>query len=397
MILASVGCADQRDSAPFSVRDSAGIEIVENRGAANLLPQAGVSDSTGRALDLGELLYVRHLLPIGDSALLVGGGGQGGLNWVDLGTGAVRLLGRVGPGPGEYAGAAASYRCGQDTIVVQTYPSRLSWLDGAGTFVRQRERPAFRYTTLAVAADCSAALTLSSVRVPSSGPIPEGEIRLTWHDLATDSATVLTSLPMPKPVLVQVGGRELPVRAPYISVPLFAGRGDLAMVGMGERPEVRVYDRVRGLVRIIRWDTPPVPVTAQDAEQYDAILAYRGATYGQEEVMDFPQASAFDLPATKPYYSRLLVADDGRLWVQRYPDVYAQFEQQDGARFGREPAQWWVFEPTGQLLGLFATPRGVYPHAIGGTHLFGIRTDAEDLERVTVLPLTPALRGGHAP
>jgi len=173
---------------------------------------------------------------------------------------------------------------------------------------------------------------------------------------------------------------------------MFAGWGDLALVGMGERPEVRVHDRVRGLVRIIRWDVPPVPVTARDVEQYDAILAYRGATYGEEEVMDFPPASAFDLPATKPYYSRLLVADDGRLWVQRYPDVWAQFEQQDGARFGREPAQWWVFEPTGQLIGLFATPRDVYPHAIGGSHLFGIRTDSLDLEQVTLLPLADPLR-----
>ena len=286
--VAGCGTAPTDDGLAWTSRDSAGIEIVENHGAANLVAKPGVADSTGRALDLGELLYVRHLFPLSDSALIIGGGGQGGLNWVDLQTGAVRLLGGVGQGPGEYSGAAATYRCNGDTLLVQTYPSRLSWLDPSGEFVRLRERPAFRYSTLAVASDCSAALTLSSARVPSSGPLPDGEIRLTWHDLATDSAKVIASLPIPRPELVQAGGRELPLSPPYASLPLFTGRGDLALIGVGERPEVQVYDRTRGLVRIIRWDAAAVAVTAQDAEQYDAILAYRGATYGEDEVSGLP-------------------------------------------------------------------------------------------------------------
>jgi hypothetical protein len=201
---------------------------------------------------------------------------------------------------------------------------------------------------------------------------------------------------VPKRELIQVGGRELPLSPPYSSLQLFAGRGDLALIGVGERPEVRIFDRNRGLVRIIRWDAVAAAVTAQDAEQYDAILAYRGATYGQDEVVDFPPASAFDLPATKPYYSRLLVADNGRLWVQRYPDVWERFEQADGARFGKEPAQWWVFEPSGQLLGLFTTPRSVHLHAIGAGQVFGIRTDSLDLEHVVLLPLSAEANGASA-
>jgi len=121
-----------REAASFAVRDSAGIAIAESRGIEPGAATPALSDTVGRALDLGELLYVQRMLPIGETALLLGGGSAGALQRIDLSSGQVEVLGRSGQGPGEYGGVAALYHCGADTLIVQSYPSRVSWLDSSG-------------------------------------------------------------------------------------------------------------------------------------------------------------------------------------------------------------------------------------------------------------------------
>jgi hypothetical protein len=90
----------------------------------------------------------------------------------------------------------------------------------------------------------------------------------------------------------------------------------------------------------------------------------------------WPDAFAPELlPALRPAFSALMVDALGQLWV-------AEFEPEPVPVSG-----WHVFSPEGELLGRVATPLGLEVHEIGADYLLGVELDELEVSFVRRYPL----------
>ncbi len=81
-------------------------------------------------------------------------------------------------------------------------------------------------------------------------------------------------------------------------------------------------------------------------------------------------------PATKPPYSKMVVDDLDRVWLQRYGG-------DDG--FGPTPStEWWVFGSDGEWLAEAEMPVGLEVVDIQGNRVFGRTVDEFDVPSFSV-------------
>lgn len=143
--------------------------------------------------------------------------------------------------------------------------------------------------------------------------------------------------------------------------------------GSTEHSWWRIWDASGALVRIIRLELPERPVTAEDWERArearipaDADAARRSAVRDAYDAIPAPEAW--------PVFSDLEVDDQGYLWVQRFAPPW----EEDA------PGAWWVFDPSGALLGEVALPAGFQVDAIRGDRVVGRWEDELGVARARV-------------
>lgn len=102
---------------------------------------------------------------------------------------------------------------------------------------------------------------------------------------------------------------------------------------------------------------------------------------------DFPS-----LPTERPYYSALLVDDDGHLWVRDRPWSVTVGHLLDILGSADGPIIWWVFDSEGRWLGGLAIPAGVDPHVVADGRLIAVETDAFGVETVAAGRRPPGRR-----
>jgi hypothetical protein len=139
---------------------------------------------------------------------------------------------------------------------------------------------------------------------------------------------------------------------------LSATSADHVYAGWTGRYQISVYDNHGTLVRIVRTSLSGGLVT--DAMKDAAGRVYREGGLAQQKVF------ADSLPA----FSKLLVTRDNRLWVRRYDAP------------GSHERTWHVFDPSGNLEGILATPPQLRVTQFGGDYLVGVWTDELDVESV---------------
>ncbi len=145
--------------------------------------------------------------------------------------------------------------------------------------------------------------------------------------------------------------------------------------GTGDTYEVRTRDQTGRLVRILRIDVDPIPVTDELFEAYaDEQLAEAG---GDTLWLDRMKTALETMP--RPEWARVFdaleVADDGRLWVRRT----------------RMPAdsldRWDVFDREGVFVTRALLPSNLRVRQIGPDFVLALRRDELDLEQVVVYRL----------
>jgi hypothetical protein len=139
-------------------------------------------------------------------------------------------------------------------------------------------------------------------------------------------------------------------------------------VGTNARYEISEHDTLGRLIRSIRLERQPDPVTTDAIAQAESARmanvrndALRASTRALLDQMQYP--------STMPYYSGMLVDSEGHLWVGRYA-------------YGPGPRVWDVFDPQGQWLGDVRMPDRFTPRAIGESEVLGIARDELDVQRV---------------
>lgn len=373
--------------AEVAVRDSAGVEIVDNEAAP---PSLGIVVEVSRRQVLSpgrNLDRIRGIRIQGDGTIVMANAGMQDLIFIKPTTGEVSVSGRGGQGPGEFETITGLGLCRGDSVVVLEETRGLMHLfDRHGTYVTRAYamlkggRP---WGIPGVGGDCRSLAVLEQDRsADREGPIHALPLTVSWYDVQAEDQDDVATLPgLESFLLPELGGY---VKMPFGNMPSFAVADDRMYVGAGTVASVESYDRQGRLVRSLRWQAEREPLSEGDRARYHSTRDMLIERYGPNYRRGFRRMEEYPV-RLKPLYARMMVDGDDRLWVQQYPGNWAEWV---GLSPGREAEAWWIFAPSGQLLGVGTTPPGLVVHDVRNGMLVGVARDADDVEEVHLYPLT---------
>lgn len=410
LLLVAGACADAQPDAArsdaFTVRDSAGVQIVEN---------AVPAWSDGAEWALGpEPLFALEAYDGGDrhrlldpasidvdrrGRIVIADGNQAGWHGVLVYDSLGEYLfqaGREGEGPGEFGQLwwAEVYR-GDSLLAFDMARDRLSVFTPEGDFARSVTTPqlitppppegSFGYT----AGSDAAYLDGSFLAYPRGALDPEDSAGPAWYRhllLRVDPEGVaydtLGSFEISQQYWTGSAQEQLFFGASSVR----ALSEDRLYFGRGDRFEYAEYDASGRLARMVRRAHEAEPVTsALRGEMVEWVMdRVRSSPELNEEML--PRIRA-QMEATRtadvlPPYSAMLYDRLGYVWIEQFRWVVPN------ERYPvRGPAEWSVFDLTGRWLGNVVTPPGFILQAVSEDRAYGFVIDEFDVKRVLVYPL----------
>lgn len=376
-------CAGDRDAARFAtVRDSAGVRIVENeRPAWNAGEGWRVEEPP--EVDIGvadgapeyQLYRAASAARLSDGRIVVANGGTNELRFYDASGRHLRSVGREGEGPGEFRDLQRVWKLRGDSLLAYDFfPARLSVFSPTGEFVRSLR---------VIAPDGRQVLV--------RGPLEDGSLVAQgapiWSAAGSTTGIVRDSVPYyrygPGGVLeatlgtfpstevyrVVTGDDWRLTSLPFPRRPVSVVAGDRFHFGPADDYEIQTYTAAGALERVVRVASTRRPVEPEDIEQFRRDQLERAEREGSRPSME-RMLARMPLPETMPPYEALAVDAEGHLWVADY------------RASPEEPGTWNVFSPDGQLLGSVPMPRGLRVLQIGPDFVLGQWLDELDTEHI---------------
>ena len=323
------------------------------------------------------LFRVGHVVRMADRRIVVGNGGTSQIFLFDSLGSFVGAEGGPGDGPGEFQRLEGLFRCQNDDLVVRERP-RLSVLDPDAKFLRTvrtvgtlAETPRFE----AISSDCSAALFIGNVpRPPFTPGVTERSRTLYWSPLEGGSRDTVATVVALRLYVWEENGEVEAVEIPFQAQPTWThSPQDEIFLGLAQGFEVRVLGRDGGLLEVIRWAYELEPVTSDELSSF----AEEVRLFLQEHPSEgrfWPPLEDLPIADYKPAYSRLLVDDQGLLWVQQFGRW---------SLYGPGPSdQWWVFDTSGRWLGAVVMPPDLTVLAVEKDFVIGVFLDALDVQNI---------------
>lgn len=379
-------CADDPGPAPSTVRDSAGVAILEYPTGAE--PRAWTL-SPDPALSLGgltddparELYQAMRAVRLDHGRVAVANQGTEELRIYGPDGGLLRSLGRKGGGPGEYREMGGVARFPGDTLAVWDWTAkRVTIYDPAGELARVipvTGVEGFIPRILGPLGDRALALTggFDAMAIfASGGGVRQDSVTVLVLDL--DSGAVTDSLG-PYPGAEQFA--EV-TETSFWTRPLTFGRNThlavdagAIVVGDDRTGEIRWYDARGRLTRILRLGPTPHRVTDQALARYEAD-ALDGVQDDQkpearQRLAATPVADRF------PTFDQLFADREGRTWIRRFDPEFAATRT------------WVIIDSRGHPAGTLAVPEGFRPvDAARDFAMFRTRDDL-DVERILLFDL----------
>lgn len=369
------GSSDGSRSEGFSVRDSAGIAVVANRGAGWAAGQAWALEPE-RAVGArgGEAAFGRI------SSVDLGRGGElyvldrqsGEVTVWDTAGRRLRSLGGLGDGPGEFRTPNLVRALEDGRVAVgEAYPARLHRFAAGGNLGGSvRVRPGKGGPPiLAVMADWRVTRSgLARVRLSYMSPSHEEGTPVLVGALDPDGAVADTLLTWTSAITL--------ARLPTIFGAEWSW--DLAEDGAlvaspGDRYELRRHDPEGGLRRLVRRRVEAISTTEEMAERAVESFLERFAD------TDVPAATLASLRdrlevalALPPVRGIHVAEPGGELWVEvPTPERTGQLE---------EPGAYDVFTGSGHFLGRVEAPEGFRLEGVRGDRAYGVWTDELGVE-----------------
>ena len=384
----TAACGGDAAAAGPTVRDSAGIRIVQNEAPAWRQGE-GWRISAEPVLDVGvaegdaklQFARVAHALRLSDGTLLVADGQANEIRAFDAQGRYLRTMGRAGEGPGEFRGLEALHLLPGDTVAAYDYMGgRLSFFAPAGALVRsvtlQPVDGKMPPRPIAVFADGRLLVTPLYNPVFNESPRPTRDtITLALYTPAGTQAASLGRVPGEESVTVMGGEGQNRMmvrdRPPFGLATSIAVHGTRLLVGDPARYEL-VERRPDGAVaRLIRRAGEREPVTQADRDAWMEVRR-EGMQDARFRQMQERLLKSATFPERKPYFRDLRLDAAGNAWVQRYPEARAK------------EAPWDVFDPEGRLLGTVTVPTDLRVTQIGTDFIVGVWTDELDVPHVRV-------------
>jgi hypothetical protein len=269
-LLAQCGGDNPSARAP-SVRDSAGVHIVENEpmaiatGAWRLdtipLVDIGAGEDTTQ-----NLSRVAGAIRLENGDVVVADNGSHSLRWYGNDGRFIRMAGGQGKGPGEFLGIGWMRRGPGDSIVAYDQSQgRLSIFDTKGAHSGDRLLTSSGRSPPPAVAPLDDGSFLA-VTYPQTSRDVTGEASFTpilvryMPDGAMDTIAVTSGIDG-RSYIVRSGGFGLNLGTPFDPTPRYAGRGMQIVAGNGETFLIQVYEPGRGLVASHRLQHDAAPVT----------------------------------------------------------------------------------------------------------------------------------------
>lgn len=369
-----------------TVRDSAGIEIVENHAAEHPAGRfwtidhepeivlGGEENPDGEANDSSQLIWsVAGVARLEDGRVAILSS-QGNRFLLFEPSGRLsRTIGRAGEGPGEFTRPEHLQYLPPDTLVVWDYfLSSIIRFDTAGRLIGERSID-FATMMERVPGVTGEGMELplpdgsfvAYIRAPERDiePVPGGITRLFGADFMRVGHDYAAS-PLASWAGMELWVPKTPMPSPFDYVPTIGpdlhiaagGHPPSIYVSDGTNREIRQFSLDGTLIRLIRRTTDPVPVTAEARAAWEA-GTYRIAEAAGEQ----PPPGLFDgmpVPEFFPSVSGMVVDSEGLLWVWEWT------ESQTGI-----PNQWSVYTSDGRWLGVVADPLNPAPVGlVAGCH-----------------------------
>ena len=358
-----------------SVTDSAGVRIVTSPvgdvGYARMAEDAALS--IGLAEGPEEFLFERivSVARDEDANLVVADAGWFQIRVFDAAGDHVRTMGGQGEGPGDFAALGGAWpRAGGGVIAVDSFLQRVSKYGPTGELERVAKlRDAGSPLTFRSWGLAGPESLLGSVTHPSSPGLARGEtarspVNLVRHGLDGAIIDTVSRFPGEAGGVAAADGAVFHMMSlPFSAAPAAAGSADAVATTGGETYEILLFDLGGSLRRIARLAVPP---PGRTGEHLMAVVPddRMRALYEQ-----------LPLPAALPGYVKLVFADTGELWAQRYLAP------------GTPLSRWDVFHPDGQYLGRVEIPASFRLHAVSDGQLLGVQKDELEVERVQVRDL----------
>jgi hypothetical protein len=375
-------CAGDGTAGRFaSVRDSAGISIVESTAPAWREPRWTVEQAA--AVDIGaaddpdqELFRVRGAVRLSDGRIVIADGGSTRLRFYDAAGVHLVDAGRRGSGPGEFRYIGELVRLAGDSVLVLNGLERLHIYDADGALAREHAldvrgtiEPPFFTEYARPLADGTLLVHLiepSRDRPPGIFRPLDGYIRFDPKLGGRDTIGFFPALEHE-----QVGGDAKWMG--YAATSALALGHDRLAVGDTKVFDIGVYRFDGTLERRIRAPVEQQPVTDADRAAFEAFFLDRI----RADPMQAPRISTYEqilaelpYPETKPVFESIVLDPAGNLWVKDFDP------------FSGGPSFWRVFDPDGRWLGTLEMPAGLRVREIGDDYVLGTATDELDVEHV---------------
>lgn len=384
------GNGDPGAADSFVESDSNGVAVFANRAPAwseqvawTVEPRPFITIVGGRQDTDHQLSDVVAALRQADGTIVVADRGSSTLRWYDARGELVAKVGGPGNGPGEFRSMRWVGNTDGDTIVVWDGFARRLSMFAQGAFIREVRpevpapsgpidvhgilrdgRPVAAAIAMPSAAETGVGILRPAVPIwilsrdgaveRTLGEFPDHAIA--YRATATPGAISRDVIPLGPTTLIAVGRDRIII-------------GDNATFGyQGRADDGR-------LLRIVRLSGTPEPVTKEDLKaELDRRLA------GAPPVPEIREGIRVHLegtpvPATKPFYERILVGPAGHVWLEREAANDAL-----GAR-------WEVISAEGRWLGSVRTPAAFRLTQVGEAFVLGVGVDENGVEDVLAFRL----------
>lgn len=330
-----------------------------------------------------EFHRIRAIVHRRDGSFVVANGAPLELRVFDRGGNFVRTIGRKGRGPGEFEDiTTVTVLAGDSLLVADGWQRRFVVFSPNGEHVR----------TVALTA-------------PNARRVPDVLFALADGTLIASSFDVWTAAPRPEPYYfgqhlfvadargvpsIEIGAfqaREHFVqKAPpeqggvaywdlaYGRKMTLAAHGNRILSGDGSSFELRYFSARGKLEEILRSNESRAQLTALDRDMFKARLVQ--GTNGARRIQMTELADAMPFPQNVPSFSHFIVAQDGRIWAQRYPRPLPKGDF------------WVVLEADGRFVDEVTMPPRFSLMAVGRDHIMGIGRDDDDVQHVQTFAVT---------